>query len=240
VIKTQTVDYEQGGTLLEGYLAYDDAASGERPGVLLIHTRTGLDAFARARTEAVARLGYVAFAADIFGKGIRPTNEPDAREQSSKYGRDRPLTRLRARAGLDMLRQDPMVAPASIATIGFCFGGMAALELARAGAPLAATVSFHGTLSTPTPQDSRNIKGRVLVLHGAEDPVAPMQQVQDFVTEMRDAKVDFGLELYGGVVHYYTNPANGTDASKPVAYNERADKRSWMAMQELFKDVFMN
>jgi dienelactone hydrolase len=238
-IRAQNVDYKQGDTVLEGYLAYDDTVTGKRPGVLLVPTRNGLDAFARTRTEALAKLGYVGFAADIFGKGIRPTNVAEAQEQSAKYGKDRPLARLRAQAALDTLRGQPMVDTESLAVIGFCFGGMVALELARSGAPLLATVTFHGTLNTPTPDDAKNIKGRVLVLHGAEDPVAPMVEVQALIKEMRDAKVDFGLELYGGVVHGYTNPQNGTDASKSSAYNERADKRSWTAMQELFKEVFV-
>ena len=238
-IGAQNLEYKQGDTVLEGYLAYDDMVAGKRPGVLLVPTRNGLDAFARTRTEALAKLGYVAFAADIFGKGVRPTNVAEAQEQSAKYGKDRPLTRLRAQASLDTLRNQPMVDTGNLAVIGFCFGGMVALELARSGAPLLATVTFHGTLSTPTPEDAKNIKGRVLVLHGAEDPVAPMPEVQAFIKEMRDAKVDFALELYGGVVHGYTNPQNGTDTSKSSAYNERADRRSWIAMQDLFKEVLV-
>jgi dienelactone hydrolase len=238
-IRTQTVDYKQGDTLLQGYLAYDDARPGKRPGILVVHTRNGLDAFTKERTEALAKMGYVAFAADIFGKDVRPANVEEAIEQSKKYGADRPLTRLRAAAAFDVLLQQASVDASKIAVIGYCFGGMVALEHARAGAPVLGTAVFHATLKTPTPQDAKNIKGRVLAMHGSEDPIAPQEEVQNFIKEMRDAKVAFELDMYGGVVHGYTNPANAKSPSpQSILYNERADKKSWESMQELFKDIF--
>jgi dienelactone hydrolase len=238
---SDVVEYKQGDTILEGYLAYDDAIAGKRPGVLVAHTYFGLNNFIRGRAEELAKMGYVAFAADIYGKGVRPPTVPEASQQSGIYGRDRPLTRLRAQAALDVLSKNPSVDTARIAVIGYCFGGMVALELARSGAPVAAAVSFHGTLSTPTPEDAKNIKGRVLVLHGADDPIAPQKQVDDFVTEMRNSKVAFDLELYSGVVHAFAIPtAVGPAATAANAYNERADRRSWAAMQALFAEVFGN
>jgi dienelactone hydrolase len=232
------VDYKLGDTELEGFLAYDQAAPGKRPGILVMHTRRGLGDFIKERTQALAALGYVAFAADIFGKGVRPVADKDAAVQSTKYRKDRPLTRARAQAGLDMLRQNPLVDQAKTGVIGYCIGGMVALELARTGAPLAGVAVFHGTLDTPTPEDDKNIKGRVLVMHGADDPVANQQEVETFIKEMRAARVDFQLDLYGGVVHGFTETKNGNDPSRGSAYDARADRLSWAAMQGFFHDIF--
>lgn len=238
-IRTRTIDYKQGDTALQGYLAYDDARPGKRPGVLVIHTRNGLDTFTKERTEALAKMGYVAFAADIFGKDIRPANVEEAITQSRIYAADRPLTRLRAAAALDVLTKQSTVDTSKIAVIGYCFGGMTALELARSGAPVLGTAVFHATLKTPTPQDAKNIKGRVLAMHGSEDPIAPQEEVQNFIKEMRDAKVPFELDMYGGVVHGYTNPANRDSPNpKAIFYNERADRKSWASMQEFFAEIF--
>jgi dienelactone hydrolase len=232
------VDYRDGAADLQGFLAVQDAAKDKRPGILVMHTRRGLGDFIKERTEALADLGYVAFAADFFGKGLRPVADKDAQVQSVRYRDDRALARSRARAGLDWLRAHPLVDTGRIGVVGYCLGGLVALELARTGAPLAGTAVFHGSLDTPTPNDARNIKGRVLVMHGADDPVANQQEVQAFIKEMRDARVDFELELYGGVVHGFTETKNGNDPSKGTAYNARADKQSWASMQRLFHEVF--
>jgi dienelactone hydrolase len=240
-IRGQVVEYRQGDTVLEGYLSYDDAVTGKRPGVLVAHTYFGLNNFIRARADALAKMGYVVFAADIYGKGVRASNATEASQLSAKYGADRPLTRLRAQAALDVLSKNPLVDTGRIATVGYCFGGMVALELARSGAPVIATVVFHGTLKTPTPQDAKNIKGHVLVLHGADDPIAPQKEVDDFITEMRNGKVAFDLEMYSGVVHGFTNPASvGPAASAAIAYSERADRLSWASMKSLLTDAFGN
>ena len=232
------VDYRDGAAELQGFLAVDEGVTQKRPGILVMHTRRGLGDFIKERTEALAGLGYVAFAADYFGKGVRPVADKDASVQSVKYRADRALARSRAQAALDWLEQHPLVDTKRIGVVGYCLGGLVALELARKGAPLSATAVFHGSLNTPTPNDARNIKGRVLVMHGADDPVANQQEVQDFIKEMRDAKVNFELELYGGVVHGFTETKNGNDPAKGSAYNARADRLSWASMQGLFHDVF--
>jgi dienelactone hydrolase len=237
-VKTKVIEYRQGDTLLEGYLAWDDATSVKRPGVLVVHEWTGINAHIRQRAEMLAKLGYVAFAADIYGKGVRPTAPADAARVAGVYKNDRALMRARVRAGLAELKRQKLVDPQRLAAIGFCFGGTTVLELARDGADLKGTVSFHGGLAPPTPQDARNIKGKVLALHGADDPFVKADEVAAFQDEMRKAGVDWQFVSYGNAVHSFTNIAAGTDNSKGAAYNEKADKRSWEVMKAFFAEIF--
>jgi dienelactone hydrolase len=237
-VKARLVEYRQGDTVLEGYVAWDDSAgAAKRPGVLVVHDWTGVGPYVKKRAEMLAALGYVAFAADVYGKGVRPV-PPEARQVAGRYEADRALYRARLRAGLDELRKQPGVDPARIAAIGYCFGGMGALELARSGADVLGVVTFHGGLDSPTPEDARNIRAKVLVLHGADDPSVPDAQVKAFEDEMRSAKVDWQLVKYAGAVHSFTNPAAGNDPSKGNAYDERADRRSWEHMRVFFAEVF--
>ena len=236
-LHTETVEYKDGDATLEGYLAYDDAGPAKRPGIVVVHDWLGLSADTRHRADMLAQLGYVAFAADIYGKGVRPTMAT-ASVEAGKWKQDRAGMRGRAKAALAQLSSNPRVDKSRLAAIGYCFGGTVALELARSGAPLVATVTFHGGLDTPKPADAANIKGRVLALHGADDPYVPAAQVADFEKEMRDAKVDWQLVAYGGAVHAFSVKAAGADSSKGAAYNERADRRSWLAMQQLFTEAF--
>lgn len=237
-VKTRIVEYKQGATVLQGYLAWDDATRAKRPGVLVVHEWTGINDHIRQRTEMLAKLGYVAFAADIYGKGVRPTSPAEAGATAGIYKNDRALMRARARAGLDELKKQKFVDTRRLAAIGFCFGGTTVLELARDGADLRGVVSFHGGLATPTPQDARNIKGKVLALHGADDPFVKADEVTAFQDEMRKGGVDWQFNIYGNAVHSFTNRAAGTDNSKGAAYNEKADKRSWAAMQAFFAEIF--
>ena len=236
-IKVQTVDYKQGDTTLEGWLVYDDAKQGKRPGVMVFPAWNGPTEDEKGRAEMLAKLGYVAFVADVYGKGVRPNNFKDAAAESGKYMKDRGLLRARAQAGFDQLRNNPMVDTTKLAAIGYCFGGAGALDLARSGAPLKATVTSHGDLTSPTPQDDANIKGRVLALHGADDPIVGPKDQDAFRKEMSDAKVDWELVLYGGAVHSFTQKSAGTDPSHGAAYNANADRRSWDEMRDLFKQV---
>jgi len=237
-LKTETVEYRQDGTLLEGYLAYDDSFQGKRPGVLVIHEWDGLGDYVKKRAAQLAELGYVAFAADIYGKGVRPKTVEESAAEAGKYKADRALLRARALAGLDVLKKNPKVDPHRIAAIGYCFGGTAVLELARSGADLSGVVSFHGGLDAPNPDDARNIRCKLLVLHGADDPLSPPDQIAAFENSLRKAGVDWQMILYGGAVHGFTNPEHGTDPSKGVAYNEKADRRSWEAMKAFFAELF--
>ena len=235
---TEFVDYRHGETDLRGYLAYDNSITGVRPGVLVIHDWMGEGAFNRNVSEKLARLGYVAFSADIYGTGIRPANSKEAGAQAGKYRKDRSLMRSRADAGLQVLLGNKLVDRSRVASMGYCFGGGVTLELARSGAPLVGAVSFHGNLDTPNPADGKNIKAKVLVLHGADDPNVPQDQVLAFQEEMRQAGVDWQFIAYGNAVHAFTNPAAGNDNSRGVAYNEKADRRSWQAMKTFFQEIF--
>ena len=169
---------------------------------------------------------------------MRPTNPKDAGAEAGKYRADRALLRARAQAALATLRQQPNVAQDKVAAIGYCFGGGAALELARSGADVAGVVTFHGSLDTPTPQDAKNIKGKVLVLHGADDPNVPRAAVLALEDELTAAKVDWQVVLYSGVVHSFTQPMAGNDKSKGSAYDPEADRRSWQAMKDFFTELF--
>jgi dienelactone hydrolase len=224
--------------VLEGYLAWDDATTTKRPGVLVVHEWTGINPYIKQRVESLAKLGYVAFAADIYGKGVRPAIQSDAAKTAGIYKNDRPLLRARVRAGLEELKKQKLVDAHRIAAIGYCFGGTTVLELARDGADVKGVVSFHGGLSTPTPQDAKNIKAKVLALHGADDPYVKADEVSAFQEEMRNAKVDWQFVSYGNAVHSFTNPGAGNDNSKGAAYNEKADKRSWKAMKVFFAEIF--
>jgi dienelactone hydrolase len=237
-IHTQIVEYKQGDTTLEGFVAYDDAIQGKRPGVLIVHQWLGLTDYEKHRAEMLAQLGYVAFCADIYGKGVRPQTAQEAGALAGKYKNDRQLLRARVNAGLDALRRQPLVDSKRVAAIGYCFGGTTVLELARSGADVAGVVSFHGGLDSPTPADGKNIKGKVLVCHGADDPFSSPQNIAAFEDEMRKGGVDWQLIKYGGAVHSFTQPMAGDDNSKGAAYNEKADKRSWEAMKQFLAEIF--
>lgn len=237
-VHTETVEYKHGEVVCEGYLAYDDELSSLRPGVLIVHEWKGVGPYVKSRAEELAKLGYVAFALDMYGKGVRPETSEQASAQAGKFYGDIPLMRARAAAGLAVLKRQQNVDTTRLAAIGYCFGGKTVLELARGGAPLAGVVSFHGGLATPDPEDARNIKGKVLVCHGGSDPHVPPDQVAAFEKEMTDAKVDWQLIAYGGAVHSFTNPQAGNDPSAGAAYDEKADRRSWGAMRQFFDEIF--
>jgi dienelactone hydrolase len=237
-IHTETVEYKQGDATLEGFVAYDDAIQGKRPGVLVVHQWMGLTDYEKHRAEMLARLGYVAFCADIYGKGVHPQNTAEAGAQAGKYKNDRQLLRARVNAGLDALRQQPLADPDRIAAIGYCFGGTTVLELARSGADIGGVVCFHGGLDAPNPDDGKNIKCKVLVCHGADDPFSSPQDIAALEDEMRKGGVDWQLIKYGGAVHSFTQPNAGNDNSKGAAYNEKADKRSWEAMKQFLAEIF--
>jgi dienelactone hydrolase len=204
---------------------------------LVAHQWKGLTAYERKRAEMLAKLGYAVFCADIYGKGVRADNPQDAAKLAGKYKGDRPLLRARVNAAFDQLKKQALVDPKRMAAIGYCFGGTTVLELARSGADVAAVVSFHGALATPEPGDAAKIKGKVLALHGADDPFVPPAEVAGFEEEMRKAKVDWQLVAYGGAVHSFTDWNAGNDNSKGAAYHEKADHRSWEAMKTFFAEV---
>lgn len=236
-IAVTTVPYEHDGTALEGLLAKDRAIAGKRPAVILVHDWHGVNEHVRARVTMLARLGYVAFGADVYGAGVRPGDGTAAQVAGSFYG-DLPLMRGRMQAGLDRVLADEDVDASRVVVMGYCFGGSAALELARTGAALAGVVSFHGALIAHDPSDADRITGRVLVLTGGADPVVPDDAVHAWQDELRGAPdVDWQVVTYSGAMHAFAVP----DADAPdhgAQYQERADRRSWQALEVFLADVF--
>jgi dienelactone hydrolase len=228
-MKTRWIDYKQGNTALSGYLIYDDAIQGRRPGVLMIHDRSGFSENTLADAQMIAKLGYVVFAEDIFGKGVVPKDVPEMTKLITIYNEDRPLMRARAVAGFEVLKAQPMVDPTKLASVGYCFGGTVGIELIETGTPLLGFVSVHGSFNKFMPEAAKNIKGRVLILHGAEDPVAPMEEVNSLISQFRAAKVNFELNLYSGTTHGFTRPQNPSEV--------RADDEYKAAMTRFFKDI---
>ena len=237
-IHTETVEYRQGDTVLEGWVAWDDAVAGQRPGVLVLHQWKGLTDYEQKRAVMLAKLGYVALAADLYGKGVRPTDNQAAGAESGKLRADRPLLRERAQAGLEALKKQPLTDPRRVAAIGYCFGGTAVIELARNGAELAGVVSFHGGLDSPTPADGKNIRCKVLALHGADDPFVSAKDLAAFEEEMRGAGVDWQLIKYGGAVHSFTDENADRLKMRGVAYNATTDRRSWEHLKLFFAELF--
>lgn len=239
---TKAVPYEHGGTKLEGYLAYDDSVKTPRPGVLVIHEWWGLNDYAKNRAEALAKMGYVAFAADMFGAGTATTDAAKAKELSGQfYGK--PLMAERARAGLDQLLKTGLVDEKRVASIGYCFGGTATLALAYSGAPLAAAVTFHGGLMPAPAGALDHTKTKFLVLHGGLDPMVKIDAVDAFKKSLDEAKADYQIVIYSGAVHAFSNPAADELAKKNnlqggIGYNEAASRRSWAQMQAFFSEVF--
>jgi dienelactone hydrolase len=238
-VVTSTVEYEHDGVTLEGYLAYDSSMEGERPGVLIVHEWWGLNDFAKEQARWLAQMGYVAFALDMYGKGVVTDDPERARELAGPfYGSDSSLVRERAHAGLDVLRAQAGVDRNRIAAIGFCFGGATVLQLAYSGADIKGVVSFHGSLPVPERGEDVNIRAKVLVLHGAEDPLVPEQQVARFMNTMDRLEVDWQMIYYGRAVHSFTNPTADDLNMRGVAFDENANRRSRQHMQMFFDELF--
>lgn len=234
-VKTEKVEYKSGDLTFEGFLAYDTANKGKKPGVMIVHNWMGVTAETESKAIEVAKLGYIAFAGDIYGKGIRPKDAKEAGELAGKYKGDLKLLRERANLAIEELRKQKQVDTGKIFVTGYCFGGTTAIEVARSGADVQGVVSFHGGLIPSN--DDKNIKGQVLVLHGAIDPFVPQKDIDGFLKGMNEAKVNYTMTSYSGAVHSFTEKAAGNDISKGAAYNEQADKRSWIAMKEFLAEL---
>lgn len=236
-IVSQAVTYDHEGTVLEGYLAYDDALEGKIPGVLVVHEWWGLNDFVRSRVDKLAELGFVAFALDMYGKGVL-TKDPAEAGKLSGHLRGKPLMRQRALAGLNVLKTNPKVDVSRIAAIGYCFGGTTVLELAYSGAEIAGVVSFHGGLSAAKPEDYQRLKAKILICHGAEDTFISDDEIKAFQEGMRKSNADWQMISFGGAVHSFTNPAADQSGIQGVAYDRKADERSWEYMKLFFKEIF--
>lgn len=236
MIKTEKIKYQDGEVECQGFLAYDDKISGKRPLVLVSHDWSGCNEFACKKAEKLAELGFVGFAIDMFGNG----KVADTKEEKSKliapFMSDRAMLQKRILAGLEAAKKLPQVDTQKIAAIGFCFGGLCVLDLARSGADIKGVVSFHGLLNSP-PMKSKTIKAKILALHGHDDPMVTPDQVLNFEKEMTDAKVDWQVQVYGNTMHAFTNPV-ANDPGFGTVYNANAEKRSWIAMKNFFEEIF--
>ena len=236
-MQTRDIDYRCEQANLRGYLAWNDSAE-PQPGILVFHEGLGLGDFAMERARRLAGLGYVALAADMFGERRQARNLQEVATLVGGLRAEPEKLRARGRAALETLAALPQVDARRLAAIGFCFGGSVVLELARAGADLRAVVSFHGVLATKMPAVSGKVKASVLVLTGADDPLAPPDQVADFENEMRAAAVrDWQVISYGNTLHGFTNPASDGSMLRSALYNAQADRRSWASMLSLFDEV---
>lgn len=235
---TREISYEADGRTMVGTLALPEGTD-RRPGVLVCHEGPGLDDHARSRAVRLAdELGYVAFALDYHGGGQPLADRGQMMARLGELREDPRRARAIATAGLDVLRGEARTDGNRLAAIGYCFGGTLSLELARSGADISAIVGFHSGLAPARPEDARNIRGKVLMLIGADDPIVDNAQRRDFEEEMRDGGVDWQLHVYGGAVHSFTNPrASGVDLPG-IDYHEPTDRRSWQAMLDLFHEVF--
>jgi dienelactone hydrolase len=236
-MRTQDIAYDADGAHMIGQYVVDDSTSTRRAGVLVCHEGPGLTEHTKKIAARLAGLGYAAFAMDYHGGGKPLTDPAEMRLRIGAWMADSTGIRARATAALDVLRAQKEVDPARLAAIGYCFGGTTSLELGRAGRDLKAIVGFHSGLGTARPQDAANIKGKVLVNIGADDPIIPPEQRLDFEKEMKAAGVDWRLYLYGGAGHSFTNPAADSRGMKGFFYHEATDRRSWNAMIELFDET---
>lgn len=235
------VSYTAGDTTLKGYLAWNGASPGKRPGVLVIHEWWGHNDYARQRAEKLAGLGYVALAVDMYGDGKTADHPKDAGAFAGEVMQNIETGEARFAAAMDFLKAQPQTDGTRLAAVGYCFGGAVALHMARIGMDLDAVASFHGNLSAKTEAEEGKVKARVLVCHGADDAFIPQEQVDAFHREMNDAGVDYRFEAYPGAVHGFTNPdatALGKKFDLKLAYDKKADQASWEALKKLLAEVF--
>ncbi|HTD13808.1 MAG TPA: dienelactone hydrolase family protein [Chthoniobacterales bacterium] len=235
---TEVLTYDADGLLMQSHLYFEDGSS-RRPGVLVFPEAFGLSQHAKNQAQRLAQLGYVALACDLHGEGKLFEDLKSVGAVLEALRNEPAHIRARAKGGLDRLVARPEVDASRVAAIGYCFGGTMALELARGGNPILGVVGFHSGLATVAPQDASNIKGKILVCIGADDPVIPLEQRIDFENEMRNGGVDWQMDLYGGVVHSFTNPdADKAGRTHISRYNAKAAARSWASMRGFFDEIF--
>jgi dienelactone hydrolase len=236
-VTTKEIDYEHDGTKFKGFLAYDAAATGKRPGILVVHEWWGLNDYAKQRAKMLALLGYVAFCPDMYGEGKVTEHPDDARKMATTVRMNVQTWRGRAHAALKVLQGQEQVDADKLAAIGYCFGGSTALQLAYSGAPLKAVVTFHAALPTPTPDEAKMIKARILVCHGNDDPFIQQKDIEAFKAALDTAGGKYQFDAYAGAVHSFTVKEADAKGLKGMGYNEAADRKSWEQMQALFKET---
>ncbi len=236
-VRTREVEYYDGDTRLVGFLAWDDAVAGSRPGVLVSHMWGGREPFVCDKARALAQMGYVGFALDMYGDARIGSGPDENARLMQPFLEDRALLQRRMLLALETIRSQPEVDDGQVAAIGFCFGGLCVLDLARTGAQLAGVVSFHGLLKPPGNTAGKRIMAKVLVLHGHDDPMVPVEDVVALETELTTAGADWQIHVYGHTMHAFTNP-KANDPGFGTVYNPVADRRSWLAMQNFFQETF--
>jgi dienelactone hydrolase len=233
----KNLEYQHEGQKYEAFVTWDDTLTAKAPAVLVVHDWMGIGDYSKRRARELAAMGYVAMAADVYGKGKLPKNRDEAAKMAGGLKKDRTKLRSVAKAAFEFLKTQEKVDVSSIGATGYCFGGTAVLEMARAGLPLKGVVSFHGGLAADAGTKNGTVTAKILVLHGADDPGVPPAEVAAFQDEMRALSTDWQLIAFGDAVHSFSNPGAGNDKSKGNAYNERADKRSAEAMKQFFQEV---
>jgi dienelactone hydrolase len=237
-IHTETVDYTAAGTALKGFLAYDDASTAERPGVLVVHEWWGLNDYARARAEKLAASGFVAFALDMYGGGKNTAHPKEADLWSKAVQEQQEVAKARFQAAYDLLAANSRVAPGKIAAIGYCFGGAVVLTMAAAGADLDGVVSYHGALPTEPVAAGTTVKAKILAYQGAADPFVTAEQTATFQHNLEAAGAEWEFVLFGGAKHSFTNPGVDQFGVPGLAYDAEADRRSWQGTMGFFDEIF--
>jgi len=241
VLEEKVVQYTAQGVTMKGYLAYDKNIKAKRPGILVVHEWWGLNEYARKRARMLAELGYTALAVDMYGEGKEAKHPDEAGKFSSELFKNFDIASARFLAAMDFLKKQDTVDQGQMAAIGYCFGGGVVLNMARQGVDLKGVVIFHGNLAAVKPAQPGSVKAKILVLHGADDKFTTAEQIESFKKEMKDAGVDFRFISYPGAVHGFTNPdadEYGKEFKMPLAYNEKADKESWMEMKDFLNTIF--
>ncbi|MBT8111043.1 MAG: dienelactone hydrolase family protein [Gammaproteobacteria bacterium] len=236
-IRNRLIEYRDGEVLLEGQLSWDDSIPGPRPGILVSHAWSGRSDYEDGKANALAGLGYTAFALDLYGKGVRGSNPEENSALMQPFLADRVKLQQRLLLSLATLRAQDEADSEKIAAIGFCFGGLCVLDIARTGEDLAGVASFHGLLAAPGNTAGNRIKAKVLALHGWDDPMATPDSVIELSKELTSMGADWQLHAYGNTVHAFTNPA-ANDKAMGTVYDADADRRSWIAMQNYLAELF--
>ena len=239
-VVTKTISYHDGGVSLQGFLAYDNALKGKRPGVLVVHEWWGLNDYARKRATQLAGLGYVAFALDMYGKDKVADHPEQAKEFMEQVTKNVKFWQKRARAGLAILRKQSVTDSSRIAAIGYCFGGSTVQQLAYSGANIRGIVSFHGSLIPPTESAGKQTKAKFLINHGAADPFTKLESLPAYITAMNASGIDWEMVIYGNAKHSFTNPEADKRGMPALKYNRSADRRSWENMKQFFNEIFSN
>lgn len=237
-VQTKKIAYKHGNAEYQGFLAWDDSIQGPRPGVLVVHEWWGLNDYARHRAEQLAKLGYVAFAADMYGGGKTAAHPKEAGEMAGKVRANVEEWRQRALAALDVLKAQPQCDRTKLAAIGYCFGGSTVLQMALAGADLKAVVSFHGALPAPTPAEVKQVKAAILVCHGADDTFISGDAIKAFRDALDKGGVKYEFIAYPGARHSFTVPDADKHGIAGIKYDKAADEDSWKRMQKLFAEKF--